>query len=99
MKGEYIYVLFQISTFKSTGSDGSGHPVNGLTVEQLLKDKLQRDAGLLGTDFTDIRTTVCQNKCSGHGVCNPITRACTCEAFWMPSITYYWGIEEANCGE
>ncbi|XP_067623468.1 dyslexia-associated protein KIAA0319-like protein [Eurosta solidaginis] len=82
---------------ESMGNDGQSHPVNGLTVEQLLKDKLQRDAGLLGTDFTDIRTTVCQNKCSGHGVCNPITRACTCEAFWMPSITYYWGIEEANC--
>uniref|UniRef100_A0A034WJP2 Dyslexia-associated protein KIAA0319-like protein n=1 Tax=Bactrocera dorsalis TaxID=27457 RepID=A0A034WJP2_BACDO len=82
---------------ESTGTDGQNHPVNGLTVEQLLKDKLQRDAGLLGTDFTDIRTTVCQNKCSGHGICNPITRACTCEAFWMPSITYYWGIEEANC--
>uniref|UniRef100_A0A0A1WK70 Dyslexia-associated protein KIAA0319-like protein n=1 Tax=Zeugodacus cucurbitae TaxID=28588 RepID=A0A0A1WK70_ZEUCU len=82
---------------ESTGADGESHPVNGLTVEQLLKDKLQRDAGLLGTDFTDIRTTVCQNKCSGHGVCNPITRSCTCEAFWMPSITYYWGIEEANC--
>ncbi|XP_036328233.1 dyslexia-associated protein KIAA0319-like protein [Rhagoletis pomonella] len=82
---------------ESTGSDGKSLPVSGLTVEQLLKDKLQRDAGLLGTDFTDIRTTVCQNKCSGHGVCNPTTRACTCEAFWIPSITYYWGIEEANC--
>ncbi|CAD6999550.1 dyslexia-associated protein KIAA0319-like protein [Ceratitis capitata] len=82
---------------ESIGPDGQSHPVNGLTVEQLLKDKLQRDAGLLGTDFTDIRTTICQNKCSGHGVCNPVTRACICEAFWMPSITYYWGIEEANC--
>ncbi|XP_053957907.1 dyslexia-associated protein KIAA0319-like protein [Anastrepha ludens] len=81
----------------STDSDGQSRPVSGLTVEQLLKDKFQRDAGLLGTDFTDIRTTVCQNKCSGHGVCNPTTRACTCEAFWMPSITYYWGIDEANC--
>lgn len=71
--------------------------VDGLTIEHLLKDKLQRDASILGTVFADVRTVVCQNKCSGHGVCNDDTRSCFCEAFWMPSFGYFWGFEEANC--
>lgn len=72
--------------------------MDGLAVEHLLKDKLQRDASILGTVFADVRTVVCQNKCSGHGVCNDDTRACFCEAFWMPSFGYFWGFQEANCG-
>ncbi|KAI8125977.1 hypothetical protein FF38_10153 [Lucilia cuprina] len=72
-------------------------PMDGLAIEHLLKDKLQRDASILGTVFADVRTVVCQNKCSGHGVCNDDTRACFCEAFWMPSFGYFWGFEEANC--
>lgn len=48
--------------------------------------------------ISDIRTTVCQNKCSGHGVCNADTRACMCDTFWMPNLYYFWGISEANCG-
>lgn len=74
-------------------------PIDGLTIERLLKEKLQRDASILGTVFADVRTMVCQNTCSGHGVCNSDTRACFCEAFWMPSFGYFWGFEEANCGE
>lgn len=77
---------------------GKAIPVDGLTIERLLKEKLQRDASILGTVFADVRTVVCQNPCSGHGVCNSDTRACFCEAFWMPSFGYFWGIEEANCG-
>ncbi|XP_013097852.1 dyslexia-associated protein KIAA0319-like protein [Stomoxys calcitrans] len=76
---------------------GKTSPVDGLTIERLLKEKLQRDASILGTVFADVRTMVCQNKCSGHGVCNSDTRACFCEAFWMPSFGYFWGFEEANC--
>ncbi|XP_073820861.1 dyslexia-associated protein KIAA0319-like protein [Musca autumnalis] len=76
---------------------GKPTPVDGLTIERQLKEKLQRDASILGTVFADVRTVVCQNPCSGHGVCNSDTRACFCEAFWMPSFGFFWGIEEANC--
>lgn len=79
--------------------EGKKRAIDGLAIEHLLKDKLQRDASILGTVFADVRTVVCQNKCSGHGVCNDDTRACFCEAFWMPSFGYFWGIEEANCGK
>ncbi|XP_060659533.1 dyslexia-associated protein KIAA0319-like protein [Drosophila nasuta] len=72
-------------------------PVNGLHVERLLRAKLQKDASILGALYVDIRTTVCQNNCSGHGRCNPSTRACECEAFWMPSVGYFINNDEANC--
>uniref|UniRef100_A0A1A9WUV5 MANSC domain-containing protein n=1 Tax=Glossina brevipalpis TaxID=37001 RepID=A0A1A9WUV5_9MUSC len=72
-------------------------PMPGLIIERLLKEKLQRDASILGTVFADVRTVICQNKCSDHGVCNADSRACICEAFWMPSFGFFWGLEEANC--
>lgn len=73
--------------------------VNGLLVERMLRAKLQKDASILGALYVDIRTTVCQNTCSGHGKCNPSTRACECEAFWMPSVGYFVNNDEANCGK
>ena len=84
--------------FQTTDSEGKVHAVDGITIEQILKEKLQRDASILGTSFGEIRTTICQNKCSDHGVCNEATRACICESFWMPSLGYFWGFSEANCG-
>lgn len=74
-------------------------PVDGLLVERMLRAKLQKDASILGALYVDIRTTICQNKCSGHGRCNPSTRACDCEAFWMPSVGYFVNNDEANCGK
>lgn len=79
-------------------TDGSGKPVDGLHVERQLRAQLQKDASILGALFVDIRTTVCQNNCSGHGSCNPTTRACICEAFWMPSAGFFFNNQEANCG-
>ncbi|KAL9928695.1 dyslexia-associated protein KIAA0319-like protein [Glossina fuscipes fuscipes] len=83
--------------FVQSEKDGKIIPMPGLIIERLLKEKLQRDASILGTVFADVRTVICQNKCSDHGVCNADTRACICEAFWMPSFGFFWGLEEANC--
>nr|XP_016933919.1 dyslexia-associated protein KIAA0319-like protein [Drosophila suzukii] len=78
-------------------NDGQGKALDGLQVERQLRTQLQKDASILGAFAVDIRTTVCQNDCSGHGTCNPITRACICEAFWMPSAGYFFNNQEANC--
>uniref|UniRef100_T1GY78 PKD/Chitinase domain-containing protein n=1 Tax=Megaselia scalaris TaxID=36166 RepID=T1GY78_MEGSC len=77
--------------------DGKYETVPGLHIQQMLKEKLWKDASILGTTFLDVRTSVCQNQCSGHGVCNAVTRACICDTFWMPSVFYFWSLEEANC--
>ncbi|XP_001352876.3 dyslexia-associated protein KIAA0319 [Drosophila pseudoobscura] len=87
---EAAVLVFYVTGVQST-------PLNALHVELLLRAKLQRDASILGALFVDIRTTVCQNNCSGHGSCNPATRACICEAFWMPSAGYFFSNQEANC--
>uniref|UniRef100_A0A2M4ABB6 Putative serine-type protease inhibitor n=1 Tax=Anopheles triannulatus TaxID=58253 RepID=A0A2M4ABB6_9DIPT len=71
--------------------------IPALEVERILKEKFWRDYTILGTSVVGIRTTVCQNDCSGHGVCNAETRECICQSFWMPDIFYFWGIAEANC--
>lgn len=65
----------------------------------MLNDKMWRGSNIVGAPISDIRTSVCQNKCSGHGGCNSETRACMCETFWMPSVYYFWGLSEANCGK
>lgn len=72
--------------------------MGGFDVEVTLKDKLWSGSSIVGMPISDIRSTVCQNPCSGHGVCNADTRACMCDTFWMPNIYYFWGISEANCG-
>lgn len=83
--------LFQVN--------GKTEIMPGLAVETALNDKLWRDRSIIGIPVTDVRTTVCQNKCSGHGTCNSETRACMCSTFWMPSVYYFWDVSDANCGE
>lgn len=71
--------------------------MGGFDVEVMLKDKLWSGSNIVGMPISDIRSTVCQNPCSGHGNCNTDTRACMCDTFWMPNLYYFWGISEANC--
>lgn len=65
-------------------------PLAANDVVQHLREKLKVDARLLGFSVAKLQTTVCQNNCSGHGVCDEQTRRCICEAFWMhvSSFTY-----------
>lgn len=71
--------------------------MSGVAVEQLLFDRFWKDPNILGTLVSDVRTSRCQNPCSGHGSCNAATRYCICNAFWMPDIFWFWGISQANC--
>lgn len=71
----------------------------GGEVVQRLKEKLRQDSGLLLLPVVNIDTAVCQNNCSGHGVCDQETRQCMCEAFWMQNVLKkYLGNGDSNCG-
>lgn len=60
-------------------------------VVEHLRQKLQVDARLLGFSVAKLQTAICQNNCSGHGVCDEVTRECECEAFWMHvSLIVLW---------
>ncbi|XP_076654438.1 dyslexia-associated protein KIAA0319 [Halictus rubicundus] len=70
----------------------------GPEVVKRLKEKLTQDSGLLQLSVANIDTAVCQNNCSGHGVCDQETRSCMCEAFWMQNlIQKYFGNGDSNC--
>lgn len=86
-------------SFLSQTGEKENRLINGFEVEALLKEKLWSGNDIVGMPISDIRTIVCQNKCSGHGTCNSESRACMCEMFWMPDLYYFWGISEANCGK
>lgn len=66
----------------------NGKPLYANDVVQHLRQKLRMDESLLGFTVIKLQTVICQNNCSGHGVCDEQTRNCICEAFWMQVITY-----------
>lgn len=70
----------------------------GPHVVRTLKNKLAQDSVLLQLSVANIQTAVCQNNCSGHGVCEQATRNCLCEAFWMQDlIRKHFGDGDSNC--
>ncbi|XP_008555762.1 dyslexia-associated protein KIAA0319-like protein [Microplitis demolitor] len=72
--------------------------MTGREVVDRLKEKFKQDSGLLQLSVTSIDTVICQNNCSGHGVCDEESRRCLCEAFWMQNlIQKYFGNGESNC--
>ncbi|GIY55533.1 dyslexia-associated protein KIAA0319-like protein [Caerostris darwini] len=76
----------------------SGGLISGIDVVSRLKKKLRTDSSLLDVQVLSVDTVVCQNKCSGHGICDPYTKHCVCEAFWMQDIfRYNFGDKESNC--
>lgn len=77
---------------------GGKETISGPEVVKRLKQKLRQDSGLLQLSVANIDTALCQNNCSGHGVCDQETRQCMCEAFWMQNlIQKYFGNGESNC--
>lgn len=85
--------------FVQQENNGVIKSLSGVEVVQRLKDKLLQDSELLQLSVASIDTAICQNNCSGHGVCNEETRQCLCEAFWMQNlIEQYLGNGGANCG-
>lgn len=76
-----------------------GNPTSANEVVQHLRQKLRVDASLLGFSIAKLQTAICQNNCSGHGVCNERTRECECEAFWMRDMfkVYLETDEDSDC--
>ncbi|GFR28437.1 dyslexia-associated protein KIAA0319 [Trichonephila clavata] len=79
-------------------SNLNGGLISGVDIVSRLKKKLRTDSSLLDVQVLSVDTVVCQNKCSGHGMCDPYTKHCVCEAFWMQDIfRYNFGDKESNC--
>ncbi|XP_066597643.1 dyslexia-associated protein KIAA0319-like protein [Prorops nasuta] len=77
---------------------GAKTTIPGSEVVKKLREKFRQDSGLLQLSVVNVDTVVCQNDCSGHGVCDQETRLCLCEAFWMQNlIQKYFGNGDSNC--
>lgn len=94
-KTNHVILVFYASRGSKDGTEQT--IMNGLDVQKILKEKFWKDYSILGSSISEIRTVVCQNECSSHGSCDPRSRACICDTFWMPDIFFYWGVTEANC--
>lgn len=79
--------------------DAKGKAVDANEIVYYLRQKLRMDQSLLGFNVIRLQTTVCQNNCSGHGVCDENTRNCICEAFWMKDLfkVYFGSDEDSDC--
>lgn len=85
-----------ILTFYVESPDGK--VISATAIVRELKQRLKLDESLLGFSVVSLKTKICQNNCSGHGVCNEETRKCLCEAFWMQDLfRFYLGDGEADC--
>ncbi|XP_022106268.1 dyslexia-associated protein KIAA0319-like protein [Acanthaster planci] len=67
-------------------------------VKILSKKKLSGEMDLLKFKVLELDTMICQKNCSGHGKCDPFTKMCICESFWMENYVRRWmGDRESNC--
>jgi len=75
------------------------HVEKGTEVVKVLKKKLGGGTDVLDFDVLQIETMICQKNCSGHGHCDPHTKTCVCEAFWIENLirTSVIGDGESNC--
>ncbi|XP_050549172.1 dyslexia-associated protein KIAA0319-like protein [Daktulosphaira vitifoliae] len=79
-------------------NDSKNNTLPGPDVVSMLKAKLKQDSSLLQLSVDNIQTTICQNNCSGHGICEEETRICVCEAFWMHNLyRTLFSDGESNC--
>lgn len=86
-----------IISFYVETPDGQPTPAN--EVVPYLRQKFRVDASLLRFPISKLQTAICQNNCSGHGVCNEKTRKCKCEVFWMQDMfkVYLKLDEDSDC--
>ncbi|XP_011314056.1 dyslexia-associated protein KIAA0319 isoform X2 [Fopius arisanus] len=107
LREEAVIVMTDLKAEQRTGrarlvfyvqEKGKKISLPGIEVVRRLREKLWQDSGLLQLSVTSIDTAICQNNCSGHGVCDEESRQCLCHAFWMQNlIQKYFGNGESNC--
>ncbi|XP_078665595.1 dyslexia-associated protein KIAA0319-like protein isoform X1 [Branchiostoma floridae x Branchiostoma belcheri] len=89
--GNMIVVFVVINTQTGVVQDGG-------SVLAKLKRKLKAGSEVLDFKVVQVDTVVCQNNCSGHGVCNSFTKLCQCDSFWVQNpFKAYFADKVSNC--
>lgn len=73
------------ATFVVKSASGKYLP-GAATAETLRNAVLNGRAAVLDWQILELDTVICQNNCSNHGRCNPSTKQCICDAFWMHNL-------------
>nr|CAG4650724.1 EOG090X00QS [Simocephalus serrulatus] len=94
-KSGYARTVLQF--FTTVKSETGWRTLPGTEVAALLKKKLRNDINLLAYPVLEVDTAICQNNCSGHGVCDQITRRCNCQTFWMENPIAVSNGGDYNC--
>lgn len=84
------------------GQNDKGEVLDGGELARQLRVRIRQDDGLLQFRIVSVDTVLCQDQCSGHGVCqdSPGGRECLCNAFWMENfLKRRYGSGERNCGK
>lgn len=67
-------------------------------VVRRLRDKIRQDRSLLVPEVLQVNPVKCQTDCSKHGHCDPYTKQCVCDPFWMQNfVRIRLGDQESNC--
>jgi len=78
----------------------SGKSVNlsAIEVVKRLRLRLRNDKSLVDAEILSVKTSICQNTCSGHGYCVERTKECKCDTFWMQNfLRFHYGDALENC--
>lgn len=94
-KSAYTRTVLQF--FTTVKSESGWRTLPGTEVAALLKKKLRNDINLLAYPVLEVDTFICQNNCSGHGVCDQVTRRCNCQTFWMENPFSVSNGADYNC--
>ncbi|XP_046464140.1 dyslexia-associated protein KIAA0319-like protein [Daphnia pulex] len=94
-KSGYTRTVLQF--FTTVKSENGWRTLPGTEVAALLKKKLRNDINLLAYPVLEVDTFICQNNCSGHGVCDQVTRRCNCQTFWMENPISVSNGADYNC--
>lgn len=81
----------------NTGTSGSPSIRGAAEVVQQLRDKLRTSANVLQYSVTSVDTVECSNNCSGHGHCDPLSRECVCDLYWIPNVINAYVTGRSNC--
>lgn len=77
--------------------DSKGELLNATTAYDKLTEKGQ-DFTLMSFHIVMVEMKECQLSCSNHGTCNPRTKKCQCDTFWMENpFKAHFNRRESNC--
>ncbi|XP_048882825.1 dyslexia-associated protein KIAA0319 isoform X2 [Brienomyrus brachyistius] len=89
----------EVSTVLRLSAQAQGEPLPGPLLARRLRERLLGDSThLLPFRVLRVDTSMCLLRCSDHGRCDPITKRCVCEPFWMENpIRRLLQDRESNC--